>query len=217
MPSWVFMKPVGFSQRGTQQKVLQAHLWVPLVEPAIFYLWNRMRVKVWGVENLMGSWKPVVPCTLVLAATQPSHRRGGGGGYKTMLKRQCFKYFNSSYETAVQMTMHVFPTLCFVVSGGRILCIENWKLKTLSSSFFFGPSAVPVSLHQFHKPHKQQISLGEINLKFRPKRNWDLVLLYHTKLYFWLFNRRGFEWNAINFEMIVGGNSNSLNYANASI
>ena len=36
MPSWVFMKPVGFSQRETQQKVLQAHLWVPLVEPAIF-------------------------------------------------------------------------------------------------------------------------------------------------------------------------------------
>ena len=49
----------------------------------------------------------------------------GGGGYKTMLKRQCFKYFTSSYETAVQMTMHVFPTLCVVVSGGRILCIEN--------------------------------------------------------------------------------------------
>ena len=140
-----------------------------------------------------------------------------GGGYETLLKRQCFKYFTSSYETAVQMTMHVFPTLCFVVSGGRILCIENWKLKTLSSSFFFGPSAVPVSLHQFHKPHKQQISLGEINLKFRPRLNWDLVLLYHTKMYLWLFNRRGFEWNAINFEMIVGRNSNSLNYANASI
>ena len=196
MPSWVFMKPVGFSQRETQQKVLQAHLWVPLVEPAIFET-------EWGSEsvrrrNLMGSWKPVVPCTLVLTATQFSH--GRGGWYKTMLKRQCFKYFTSSYETAVQMTMHVFPTLCVVVSGGRILCIENWKLKTLSSSFFFGPSAVPVSLHQFHKPHKQQISLGEINLKFRPRLNWDLVLLYHTKLYLWLCNRRGFEWNAINFQ-----------------